>query len=71
MGMLNVLVEKSNVFEISSALVLGMYDLWHLYCSMAGTMYQPNSPCGAHDALLFGILWVTPLVPVGYSGVGL
>ena len=30
LGMLNVLVEKYTVFEISSALVLGMYDLWNL-----------------------------------------
>ena len=42
--------------KIHSALVFGMYNLWNLWCSMAGSMYQMASPCSTHDALFFGLL---------------
>ena len=42
--------------DILSTLVLGMYALWDLYCSISGTMYPPSSPCGFHDALSFDLL---------------
>ena len=55
-GILNCFGKNSTVSDIFSTIVLGMYVLWHLYCSIAGLMYQPYFPCGAHDAQLFGIL---------------
>ena len=70
-GMLIVLGKQSTVYDICSNIFLGMYDLWNLYYSMAGPMYHLDSPCGAHDSLLFGLLWITTLVPGGASGVWL
>ena len=34
-------------------------------------MYQPSSPCVAHDARLFGILWTITSVPGDSNGVRL
>ena len=63
--------KKSTVSEIRCALILWMYTLWHLSCSMAGLMYQPRSPCGAYHFLSFRILWITTLFPGGDSSVWL
>ena len=49
-GMIKFLVKNSTVSEIRSAPVLGMYALWHMYCSKAGPMYQPGSP---RDDMIF------------------
>ena len=49
-GVLDFSGENSTVSDILSTLVLGIYVLWYLYCSIYGPMYQPYSPCGAHDA---------------------
>ena len=69
--MLNYFGGKSTVSDILSALVLGMYVLWHLQCSISGPMYQLSSTCGAHDARLFGLLLITTSVPGGANGVRL
>ena len=63
--------KNSTVSDILSALVLGMYALWRLYCSIVFPMYQPPSQCGSHDAISFGLLLVTILVPGGANGVRL
>ena len=55
-GMLNCFGKNSTVSGILSDLVLCMYALWHLKCSVSGRMYQPPYTCGAHDARMFGIL---------------
>ena len=70
-GMIKFLVKNSTVSEIRYAPVLGMYALWHMYCSKAGPMYQPGSPRDDHDILSFGLLWITTIVFVGDSGVQL
>ena len=69
--MLIFLEKKATVSEIRSTLVFGIYTLWNFQCSMDGPMYHLDSPCGAHDSLLFGLLWITTLVPGGASGVWL
>ena len=55
-GMLNCLGGNSTVSNIISALVLAIYDLCYLYCSTHGPMYQPSSPCAAHDDISFGLV---------------
>ena len=57
--------------EYRSALVLGMYALCDLECLMAGPMYQKDSTYGDHDAIYFGLLWITNIVPGGASGAWL
>ena len=57
--------------EIHYNLVLGIYGLWYMYCYVSGPMYHPGSPCGIHDVLSFGLLWVTTLVPCDNSYVRL
>ena len=59
------------MYEISSALAFGMYALWYLQCSMDGPMYRMDSPYGVHDAIFFGLLYITTPVPIGDSGVRL
>ena len=55
-GMLYFMGNNSNVFDIRSALVLGMYASCNFECPMAGPMHQPVFPCNAHDTLYFGLL---------------
>ena len=62
---------NSTVSEIRCALIFEMYALWHMYCSVSDTIYQPYHPCDAHDALLFGLFLITTLVPDTYKGVRL
>ena len=58
-GMLNSLGKNSTVSDILSALALGVYSLFHLYCVMAGPVYHPGSPCVSQDALSLGLFSVT------------
>ena len=69
--MLNYFGENSTASDILSGIVLGMYVLWHLYCSIAGMMYQLYSTFGAHDTRSFGILLLTTPVPGRANGVWL
>ena len=69
--MLNFFGEKSTVSDILSTIVLGIYDVWNLQCSISGPMYQASSPRGDHDALQFGLLLITMLVPGGDNDVQL
>ena len=55
-GMLNCFGGNSNVSDILSDIVLGMYALWHIQCYIDGLMYHTHYRCGAHDALSFGQL---------------
>ena len=70
-GMFNCFGGNSNVSDILYTIVLGVYVLWHLYCSISDPMYQPSSPGGAHDARSFGLLLITTRVPGGANGVRL
>ena len=69
--MLNYFGKNSTVSDILSAVVLGVYALWHLQCSISGPMYQPYSQFGAHNARSFGLLLFTTRVPGGANGVQL
>ena len=70
-GMLNFLRENSTVSKICYTLVLGIYTLWILSCSMAGPMYHPGYPCCSHDVISFGLFWITNCAPGGASSVRL
>ena len=70
-GILNVFGENSTVSDILSDLLLGVYALWYLYCSITVPMYQTYSPCSAHYARSFGLLWMTICIPGGYNVVQL
>ena len=70
-GILNFFGESSTVSDILSAIVLELYDLWNLQYYIAGLMHHAYSPCGAHDARSFGLLWIINLVPGEANGVRL
>ena len=70
-GMLNYFGGNFTVSDIRSALILVIYDTWHVYWSISGPMYQPSSPCGSHYALLFVLLYINIIVPGGANGVQL
>ena len=59
------------MYDIRSDFVLGMHDLWHMWCSMSIPIQHMVYLCGAHDSLSFGLLWITTIVPGGDSGVRL
>ena len=53
--------------EICYGILLGMYVLWNLYCSMDGPIYQPDYSCGPMmiyclaycELLLFSLVGLT------------
>ena len=69
--MFNYLGGNFTATDVISADIFEVYALWHMQCSISVPMYQPYSPCGDHDALLFGLLLITILVPYADNGVRL
>ena len=70
-GTFNCFGENCTLSDILSVLVLGIYVLWHIYCSMNGPMYQQSYTCIAHDDQSFGILCITIIVPGGANDMRL
>ena len=70
-GIWNTFWGNYTVSNIHYALVLGMYALWHLQCSISGPMHHPSSPCGAQNSQSFRMWCITTLVPGGDKGVRL